>query len=307
MRKWAALLLAVLLALTAAACARQEQEGEEGDYLLYGLGDEKTAAGGDAIQAVPVDLDVAEDASATEIAQELMEKLCQGAGEVSSPLPENVSLNSIRIQGRRAYVDFNSRYAALTGIDLSLADYCVTLTLTQLEEISAVSITAGGRELPYRDSQVFMEQDVLFSSMTDVIETVEVQLYFLGEDGSLTAETRKLELYEGQSLAESLILALMEGPKNDKLTALLPENFVINGIWVESRTCYLSLSSRVLEHLPEDKETQELILASIANSIYSMDGVDELRILVDGVESNTFGKVSVTPYTFRPESEEATS
>ncbi len=307
MRKWAILLLAVLLALAAAACGHQEQEGEEGDYLLYGLAGEDEAAGGDAIQAVSVDLDVAEDAPVTEIAEVLVEKLCEGAGAVSSPLPENVSLNSIRIQGRRAYVDFSSRYATLTGIELSLADYCVTLTLTQMEEISAVSITAGGRELPYRDSQVFMEQDVLLGSMTDVIETVEVELYFLGEDGALTPESRKLELYEGQSLAESLMLALMEGPKNDQLSALLPENFVINGIWVESRTCYLSLSSRVVERLPEDKESQELILASIANSIYSMDGVDELRLLVDGVESDTFGQVFVTPYTFRPESSEAES
>lgn len=307
MRKWAILLLAVLLALAAAACGHQEQEGEEGDYLLYGLAGEDEAAGGDAIQAVSVDLDVAEDAPVTEIAEALVEKLCEGAGAVSSPLPENVSLNSIRIQGRRAYVDFSSRYATLTGIELSLADYCVTLTLTQMEEISAVSITAGGRELPYRDSQVFMEQDVLLGSMTDVIETVEVELYFLGEDGALTPESRKLELYEGQSLAESLMLALMEGPKNDQLSALLPENFVINGIWVESRTCYLSLSSRVVERLPEDKESQELILASIANSIYSMDRVDELRLLVDGVESDTFGQVFVTSYTFRPESGEAES
>lgn len=307
MRKWAILLLAALLALAAVACGHREQEGEEGDYLLYGLAGEGEAAGGDAIQAVSVDLDVAENASVTEVAAALVEKLCEGAGEVSSPLPEDVSLNSIRIQGRRAYVDFSSRYAALTGIELSLADYCVTLTLTQMEEISAVSITAGGRELPYRDSQVFMEQDVLLGSMTDIIETVEVELYFLGEDGALTPESRKLELYEGQSLAESLMLALMEGPKNDQLTALLPENFVINGIWVESRTCYLSLSSRVVERLPEDKESQALILASIANSIYSMNGVDELRLLVDGVESDTFGLVSVAPYTFRPESSQAAS
>lgn len=301
MRKWTALLLAALLALSAAACTHREQEREEGDYLLYGLAGEKEAAGGDAIQAVPVDLDLPEDASAADVAQALVERLCQGAGEVSSPLPENVTLNSLRIQGRRAYVDFSIRYAALTGIDLSLADYCVTLTLTQMEEITAVSITAAGRELPYRSTQVLMEQDVLLSGMTDIIETVEVTLYFLGEDGSLVPEERTLELYEGQSVAESLMAALLEGPADDHLTALLPENFVINGVWVEGRTCYLSLSARALERLPEAGEDQERILASIAGSIYSMEGVDELRLLVDGQESSVFGQVSAEPYTFRPE------
>lgn len=301
MRKWIALLLAALLALPAAACTRREPAGEEGDYLLYGLAGEKEAAGGDAIQAVPVDLSLPEDASVTEVAQALMERLCQGAGEVSSPLPENVTLNSIRIQGRRAYVDFSVRYAALTGIDLSLADYCVTLTLTQIEEITAVSITAAGRELPYRATQVLMEQDVLLSGMTDIIETVEVTLYFSREDGALVPEARTLELYEGQSVAESLMAALLEGPREDELTALLPENFVINGVWVEGRTCYLSLSARTLERLPESAEDQEQILASIAWSIYSMEGVDELRLLVDGQESNLFGQIPLDAYAIRPE------
>ena len=40
--------------------------------------------------------------------------------------------------------------SAVAGIDLTLADYCVTLTLTQLDGVNAVSITSGGRELPYR-------------------------------------------------------------------------------------------------------------------------------------------------------------
>lgn len=305
MRRWTVLLLTVLLALSVVSCARPEREREEGDYLLYGLAGEKEAAGGDAIQAAPVDLDLPEDASVTEIAQALVEQLCQGAGGVSSPLPENVTLNSLRIQGRRAYVDFSVRYAALTGIDLSLADYCVTLTLTQMEEISAVSITAGGRELPYRDTQVLMEQDVLLSGMTDVIETVEVTLYFLGEDGSLAPEDRILELYEGQSVAESLMATLLEGPRDDHLTALLPENFAINGVWVEGRTCYLSLSARSVERLPQDRDIQALILDSIARSIYSMDGVDELRLLIDGQESDRFGQISAAPYTFRPENDAA--
>ena len=241
----------------------------------------------------------------TEVAQALMETLCRGAGEVSSPLPENVTLNSLRVQGRRAYVDFSVRYAALTGIDLSLADYCVTLTLTQLEEITAVSITAGGRELPYRSAQILTEQDVLLSNMTDVIETVKVALYFLDEEGVLVPESRTLELYEGQSVAESLMTALLEGPSDDHLTALLPEDFAINGVWVEGRTCYLSLSTRTMENLPDSWEEQELMLASLAKSIYSMEGVDELRFLVDGQESTLFGQVPVAPYAIRPENEES--
>ena len=50
-------------------------------------------------------------------------------------------------------MDFSSRYASLSGIDLTLADYSVVLTLTQLEEVEAVMITAEGELIPYRDHQ----------------------------------------------------------------------------------------------------------------------------------------------------------
>ena len=41
-------------------------------------------------------------------------------------------------------VDFSSTYGTLSGIDLTLADYSVVLTLTQLEEVETVMITVGG-------------------------------------------------------------------------------------------------------------------------------------------------------------------
>ena len=50
-------------------------------------------------------------------------------------------------------VDFASGYGVLSGIDLTLADYSVVLTLTQLEGVEAVMITAEGEMLSFRDHQ----------------------------------------------------------------------------------------------------------------------------------------------------------
>ena len=50
-------------------------------------------------------------------------------------------------------VDFSSGYGVLSGIDLTLADYSVVLTLTQLEGVEAVMITAEGEMLSFRDHQ----------------------------------------------------------------------------------------------------------------------------------------------------------
>ena len=140
MKRAAALILPLFLLLGFAACRHQEEIQAEEGYQLYFCADLEKAGGADAITAVQVDLDLEEDASAEEIARAMIQQLIDGAGGVTSPLPEGTELQSLSIKGRRAYVDFNFRYASLTGMDLSLADYCVTLTLTQLEEISAVSL-----------------------------------------------------------------------------------------------------------------------------------------------------------------------
>ena len=303
MRRTAVALLCLLCLLACVSCARKEAEEDGRDYVIYCLADPEEAGGGDAIIGVPTELDLPEDADLTEQAAAVVEKVMAGAEGYASPLPEGIQLRGIEIKGRRAYVDFSGRYAGLTGIRLSLADYCVTLSLTQLEGISTVSITANGQELFYRKSAVMMSRDVLLSSMEDVLETVPVELYFLDENGQLAAEERNLDLYEGQTLAESLISALLEGPENRELSALLPEGFVINGIRVENHICYLSIPGTSLEALPEDPWWQEMILRSLAGSIYSMDGVDEICILVDGEEIQNFGEIAVDIIRLRPEEE----
>ena len=149
-----------------------------------------------------------------------------------------------------------------------------------------------------------MQRDVLFSDMEDVIETVPVLLYFQDADGMLVPEEQVLELYEGQTLAESLISALLAGPADRELSAIIPADFVVNGIRVENRICYLSLPALTLETLPEETAQQTMLLQSIASSIYSMDTVDEICILADGEELEYFGVVPVDLIRFRPDEAE---
>ena len=298
MRRWIAAGLAAALALAVCGCGRRQQENE-GDYLLYLLADPQSAAGADAIVPRRMDLDVAEDASVEERAAAVVEEILAGGG-----LWEGIELRDVTIQGRRAYVDFSRRYAGLTGIQLSLADYCVTLSLTQLEEIASVTITAEGQELSYRADQVLMEQDVLLSTMDDVIETVSVSLYFVNEAGELAPEQRALEVYEGQTLAESAIEALLEGPQERELRAVIPQGFFINSVRVEEGVCTLSLPGESVDLLPEDEETQRLILNSISRTIYSWGTVDEIQLLVDGEPQEAFGKIPLAEVQFRPSEEE---
>lgn len=302
MRKRMAAALAMMLALTACGIP-QTSQGEETGYLIYYLAENEDARGGDLIRGSYEELPVAEDASAEAKAKAVVGRLIEGAADDSlrSPFPEDVRLLSLNIQDRRAAVDFSADFAQLSGVELVLADYCLTLSLTALEGISAVAITAQGRAVGQQPKQIFYERDVLLSDMGDVLQTVEVTLYFLNSDGALEGEKRTLEIYEGQTLAENLVAALLAGPENRELTAVIPEDFMINAIRADEGVCYVNISQESLASLPQEEAYQRLILWSLSDSLYSVDTIRELRLVSGGEELTHFGAIPVEEVAVRPQ------
>ncbi len=288
MRRTLCLLLALcLLLVLPAACARRAQAEEESGYELYYLTDPDAAGGGDAIAAAKARYVPAETAAAEDCARALVERLLVSPGEdgLRSPVPEGTRLQSLDISGRRARLDLSVQYSRLSGIDLSLADYCITLTLTQLPDVNAVSITANGYELPYRETQVLLAADTLLSSRESGLRPITVSLYFLdGETGALRAEQQTLALYEGQTRVNAVLEALAQGPEDDTLTALLPEGFGALTSRIEDGVCSLSVSA---DMLPRNAAQRELLLDSIEQSLLSLGGVEQVQILVEGTDTGS--------------------
>ena len=157
----------------------------------------------------------------------------------------------------------------------------MTLTLTQLDGVNAVSITSGGRELPYRETQTLTAADPLLSMREDALRPITVSLYFLDPtSGALRAEKRALALYEGQTRVNALLEALAQGPEDDALLPLLPEDFSISSSRIEDGVCYLSIPANAA--LPEDENTRGLLFESLERSVLSLSGVDEVQLVIEG-------------------------
>lgn len=279
---------AAALALLCSACAPAERETPENRYQLYFRGSDLTASsGGDVFETEPMDLPEGLDAQSA--AEALLEGLLAGPRSelLRSTLPAGAALLSTKVEGSRALVDFSAAYSTLSGVRLTLADYAVTLTLTQLPEITSVKITVQGQELAYRDKQVFTARDVLLSSEEDVVGTVEASLYFLSEAGELTEERRTLDLYEGDTQTAAVIRALEGAPETKGLITALPEGFRVRSVWQEEDMCYVNLSSALLEGLGE--ASVDTALRSLSESLCSLDTVEEVRFLVDGEFDEQYG------------------
>ena len=126
--------------------------------------------------------------------ERLTQRLLRGPEDetLKSPFPVGTQLIAARLEDGCAVIDLTYPYSTLSGISLTLADYCITLTLTQLPAVSSVSVTVRGQELAYRSTQSFTAEDLLLSSMEDVVSTVPVTLWFLDASGALTGTAQRL-------------------------------------------------------------------------------------------------------------------
>lgn len=85
---------------------------------------------------------------------------------LESALPTAVTLRQWSLQDGLLTVDFSGWYGSLSGIALTLADYSVVLTMTQLETVNAVMITVDGDPLAYRNHQRLTAADVCLEMLT---------------------------------------------------------------------------------------------------------------------------------------------
>ena len=279
------LLLALALTLLC-ACAPPAEEAEGARYELFYASEPSEHPGGDAIASAEIRLnDPSQDSEA--LARRLAEALLDAPEDAGllSPFPEGTRLRKLTVARGRATVDLSAEYARLSGVDLSIADYCLTLTLTQLPGIYAVRITADGRELPYRKTQLLTAADPLLTSGEDPLRPINVSLYFLDvETGTLRSQQQTLALYEGQSRASAVLNALLRGPEGDEsLRPLLPPDFAPLSVGVDGGICYVNLSADAA--LPAEEPLRALALDSVVQSLSSLSGVDEVHILTEGEEA----------------------
>lgn len=299
MRRGVWILAALGCVFLAACAARTEQPEAPEFYELYFLRDNlREAAGDGALQVTDSVIPIHPDDDPAQTAEALLSALLQGPESdlYRNTLPKGTALNSVTRQGSLALVDFSAPYGSLSGISLTLADYAVTLTLTQIPEISMVRITVDGQSLDYRDRQSFTARDVLLLPDGDVVGTVTVSLYFPDASGALVPEERTLNLYEGDTQVEAVAEAVENGPDNRELFPAFPEGFFVRSAWQEDAICFVNLSSALLDTLPENADLSTALL-SLDKSLRSLDSVRETRYLVDGEFLDRYGSVRlIEPY-----------
>ena len=213
---------------------------------------------------------------------------------LASPAPSGTRLLSCQQEDGQLRLDLSEQYGGLSGVDLTVANSCLTLTLCQLEGVEEVYITVEGEPIPYQTLRAMGADDVLLPGTGETELTVSVGLCFPRADGGgLGIEYRDVVQNEGDTMASTVFTALLEGPRYQELTSLMPEGTKLGGISVQGGVCTVNLSSEFMAGLPKGEQAARLLLYSIVDTLCMQEklSISTVQILSDGHAIESIGGV----------------
>lgn len=139
----AALLAALALALSLSGCGGS---GDSSGVLLYFCADPaRGTPHGPAIRSQPY------QGPGGAGVEEMVDALLSGPtqGGLTSPFPEGLTLS------------LSEQYGGLADVSLTLADYCLVLTLSQVDGVDAVQIQSAGHTYHSRSHQTMQAEEAI--------------------------------------------------------------------------------------------------------------------------------------------------
>ena len=116
-----------------------------------------------------------------------------------------------------------------------------------------------------------------------------VNLFFLNEEtNELLAEARLIDVAVLiDKPYETLIQLLIDGPKNEKLTKLIPDGVKINGTSLQGDCITIDLSEEFL-NICQDENLKNKTVNSIENTLTELTEINSVKFLINGQENENF-------------------
>lgn len=235
--------------------------------------------------------------SETENTDEIMEYFAEKHGneEMQSPIPSGVEFVSSEYDAKhhRITVMFNILYDEVKADSLLFFKACVTKTLLQLEGVDKVAIALT--DLTNTDAETATVTEnfdgdsfaMSFGNSNGYQQKGNIVLYFATPDGENLKEYHKsVEISNNTSLAEIVVAALIEGPKQDGYQATVSEGTTIRNISVKDGICYVDFSDEFYN--TDNPMKNDIIVYSIVNSLVELPTVSKVQFLKNGEKQAFF-------------------
>lgn len=114
-------------------------------------------------------------------------------------------------------------------------------------------------------------------------DEVKVTLYFGNEKGTaLKKETRTLTLEMTEALPMAIMKALIAGPETEGYTTVIPQDTMIEDIFIKDGVCYVDLNAEFQKNHLGGETEEKLTIYSIVNSLLNVSSIQYVQFLIEG-------------------------
>lgn len=171
------------------------------------------------------------------------------------------------------------------------------IIITIIILIIALIIYCLSKKPKENNKEIFLNEYTPQEEITEEeLRKTIVTLYFLNkETNTLMPETRLIDVKKlSKDPYNEIIKLLIEGPKSEKLSKVIPEGTKINEVKIIGKTVYLDLSKEFIENHDDGAEKETNTINSIVNTLVELNEVSSVKILIDGEENREFkdGKIN---------------
>ncbi len=283
-------LILIIAAVTAGILVVNNRNTQTAEITLYYLNKDGTS-----FEAVRSGVHFKEAAELPAKAANLL--ISESGVKYSAIAQSGTELNSIKyVNETDVEVDFSSEFVTEDASRNVLAAYAVIKTLTELDGIERVKVTADGEAITALDGTTldFMSGGEINSSGELGSGAFFSTIYYpTTESGYLAAECEIRTT--GSETSEQYVLRrlLNDDPPKGAYSPTKGGGSLIS-VTTTDGICYVNFTEDFYTKNKSDTESEHILLYSIVKTLTELDGVDAVQFLSDGKKIQSFGGCDLT-------------
>jgi len=275
-KRWIPAFIAVIMMLQ--SCGNGRYNGET--VRVYYIRDISGPVSESAVGAVDKPVSKYADKARVAMVHLLSEP---GVGDLESPYPDGVTLESITYDDDYVTVDLSEEYGEMYGAELAAADACAVMTLCGIDGVSAVRFLVKGKPHPLHEKEFLSKNDIITDDLS--LKPVEMQAVLYFSEGSVeyvVPELKNIIIRENEPIERYIIEELIKGPSEEDYVRILDPDTELISISKENKICYVNFSSDFEDGFKGSLARELQTLYSVTNSLCSAEGVEGVQYLVEG-------------------------
>jgi germination protein M len=202
------------------------------------------------------------------------------SAQYTSPFPRDTAVESVQQTETCVEVVLSAEFSQLSGINRTIAEGCLTMTLDQLDGVETVEVYVSG-EFTQTDGHAAADYVLADTGADDQEESIK--LYFADSaDRYLMSDLRSVVFSENETASVYVMQQLIAGPTDDQLQATMPEGTQLRSVTQENDLCTVDLSAEFRENMPRTEQAERMTVYSIVNSLTELEGIERVQILCEG-------------------------